>query len=213
MHNVRPSSQLVKLSCQFQLTLKILNTKMKVPVFTYLIFLLFLGCKADYSKDISKEDSSELINDTTVSTSKNREALLALFTQKDEFYQLDWPFLLATRFEQLYNQELGMEVDVPIFNDTLSVLEGKNVTVSGYYIPVDETGDENIVILSAYPYAQCFFCGQAGVESIIDVLPTEPLPRLKTDAKVTFGGKLKLNKDNYDFLIYILEDAVLIKKE
>jgi len=135
----------------------------------------------------------------------------SLYKFKNGKVLLQWDDLLKISFEKKMDEKLGMEVDLPVFNERLKALEGKEVIAEGFYIPVDETGDENIVILSAYPFAQCFFCGQAGVESIIDIIISEKLPHFKTDTKVKFSGKLKLNADNFDFLIYMLEDAKLEK--
>ena len=118
---------------------------------------------------------------------------------------------MAVKFEDSYNEKLGMEVSMPVFSDTLKVLDGKLVEVEGFYIPVDETGDDKIVILSAFPFAQCFFCGKAGVESIIDILSPTKLPVLKVDTKIKFKGRLKLNRDNFDYLIYVLEEAEMIR--
>lgn len=79
-------------------------------------------------------------------------------------------------------------------------------------IPVSETGDEEIFILSAFPYSQCFFCGQAGLESILDIqLKNEPQRNLKLDEQLNFKGKLRLNATDLDYLIYILDDAELIE--
>lgn len=122
---------------------------------------------------------------------------------------LRWADLMDICFEQMYDDTLEMDVDVPRFSDKLLAIDGHEVIAEGYYIPVDETGNSEIVILSAFPFSQCFFCGQAGVESIIDVLVSEPLPKMKTDTKVRFKGKLKLNDRNFDYLIYILENAKL----
>lgn len=183
---------------------------MRYPLFLLLLWVIFIGCKAEKNPILEVEDAPI----DFVSSDKSEaelENLKAIHNIQDGAYILDWRYLLSTRFAQEYNEELGMEVDVPLFSDTLSALHGELVTLSGYYIPVDETGDENIVILSAYPYAQCFFCGQAGVESIIDILPQKSIPRLKTDDRVSFRGRLKLNSQDYDYLIYILEDAELIK--
>jgi len=115
------------------------------------------------------------------------------------------------QFEKSFHEKMGMEMSMPIFSDTIQALQGKNVEIEGFYIPVDETGDSDIVIVSAYPYSQCFFCGKAGIESIIDVMVSEKLPTIKTDRKVKFRGKLKLNRDDFDYLIYILENAELVR--
>lgn len=119
---------------------------------------------------------------------------------------VNWDDLLDIRFEKKPHELLD-SVDIPVFSDKVKAINGMEVIIEGFYIPVEETGDENIVILSAYPFAECFFCGQAGVESIVDVLIKEKLPTIKTDTKVRFSGKFRVNPDNFDFLIYILDDA------
>ena len=81
---------------------------------------------------------------------------------------------------------------------------------SGFVIPLEETADKTFVILSAFPYSQCFFCGQAGPESVIDILAESKLPRLSVDEKLTFRGRLRLNEDDLRYLNYILEEAELM---
>ena len=66
-------------------------------------------------------------------------------------------------------------------------------------------------MLSAYPYTQCFFCGGAGPESVIDVLAEELTNHFSMDDIVTFEGQLRLNATDLNYLNYILEDAVLAK--
>lgn len=186
---------------------------MRICYIFLIVAHVFFGCGSDQTREVAVKDSESKLVDTLETATQKAEKLKSVFKKSGQTYRLEWPYLLSTRFEQKYDQSLAMEVEIPQFSDTLMALAGEKVRISGYYIPVDETGDENIVILSAYPYAQCFFCGQAGVESIIDILPSMPLPRLKTDDRVTFEGKFKLNRDDYDFLIYILEDAVLVQPE
>jgi hypothetical protein len=130
----------------------------------------------------------------------------AAYRWEDDKIVINWEDLLDIRFEKRQHEMLD-SVDIPVFNDKVKAINGQHVIIEGFYIPVEETGDENIVILSAYPFAECFFCGQAGVESIVDVLIKEKLPPIKTDTKVRFSGKFRLNPDNFDFLIYILDDA------
>ncbi len=167
--------------------------------------MLIVGCG-----EIPKISSSSprVVVDSIAMDESN---LLALFKKEGDAYIVPWNYLMSVKFEEKYDEKMGMEVSFPIFNDTLKVLDGQNVIVEGFYIPVDETGNENIVILSAYPFAQCFFCGKAGVESIIDILSPTKLPRLKIDSKIKFKGRFKLNRDNFDFLIYVLEQAELVK--
>ncbi len=134
---------------------------------------------------------------------------LSFLKTENGAFLLPWKYLLSLKMDSTYNQKLGMVVEVPLFNDTLKALEGKQVIVEGYYIPASETKNNQIVILSAYPFAQCFYCGKAGIESVIDVLSVKPLPRMKTDAKVRIQGRFKLNADNFDYLVFVLEESVL----
>lgn len=171
------------------------------------IMLIYPGCKSQNAETNQEPVSSDMPGEVLDSTA----IYLENFKKEGDAYIVPWNYMLNLKFEKKYSDSLGMEVSLPIFNDTLKVLDGKTVIAEGFYIPVDETGDETIVILSAYPFAQCFFCGQAGVESIIDIITTQKLPKLKIDTKIRFKGRFKLNRDNFDFLIYMLEDAELMK--
>ncbi len=186
---------------------KISHWTSSVGIFIGLTFLV-ISCKE------TKSTVSATLPQTTDTTSvvNDKPAVDISFFQKEgDHIVLPWKYLMNVTFEDMYKEDLGMEVQLPVFNDTLKVLDGKDVVVEGFYIPVDETGDDKIVILSAFPFAQCFFCGKAGVESIIDILSPKKLPTLKLDAKIKFKGRLKLNRDNFDYLIYVLEEAELVQ--
>jgi hypothetical protein len=176
-------------------------------LFSILGFLLFYSCKdsnTEQSADIQTGQDSVSIDSSNIDFS--------FLTKESNAYVLPWNYLINVKFEEKFSEKLGMEVSYPIFNDTLKYLDGKTVIIEGFYIPVDETGDDKIVILSAYPFAQCFFCGKAGVESIIDILAPQKLPNLKVDSKIKFKGRLKLNRDNFDYLIYVLEEAEYVSE-
>ena len=188
------------------MALRILTTdQIKLLILTG--WLLASGCKYD-QKVVEKVPEKGILkeNPTALGTSDS-----IFFKKENDAFILPWKYLMSVKFEEQYNEKMGMEVSLPIFNDTLKMLDGKKVQVEGFYIPVDETGNEKIVILSAYPFSQCFFCGKAGVESIIDILSPKKLPVLKVDTKIKFRGRLKLNRDNFDYLIYVLEEAELVK--
>jgi hypothetical protein len=158
---------------------------------------------------LSCKENREMPADVPVQNEISQSELLfdsTLYKWENDKILVNWKDLLEVTFVRQAHPLLD-SADIPQFTQKVSAMHGKKVIIEGFYIPVEETGDENIVILSAYPYAQCFFCGQAGVESIIDVLIDEKLPRIKTDTKVRFSGTFKVNPDNFDFLIYILEDA------
>jgi hypothetical protein len=90
----------------------------------------------------------------------------------------------------------------------MKALEGQLVRMTGYVIPIEETGDDAVLVLSAFPYSSCFFCGGAGAETIMDIrLKKKTTKRFKKDETLTFRGKLRLNDSDLMFFNYILEDA------
>jgi hypothetical protein len=99
------------------------------------------------------------------------------------------------------------------FGDKLKAMDGKKITLHGFYLPTDLTG--MIFILSYAPSKMCFFCSGAGIESIVELNPKEEekkkFEKLKTDNYFEVTGKLRLNADDNNHLIYILDDAEFIK--
>ncbi len=122
-----------------------------------------------------------------------------------------WDTFAKTKFEPKYHEKLGEYLFYPTFPADLKALEGKEITVQGFYVPFAPE-DGNYIILSKYPMSQCFFCGGAGPESIVEVNFKGNLPKFQIDDLVTVKGKLKLNIDNMDHVNFILTDAVLISK-
>lgn len=99
------------------------------------------------------------------------------------------------------------------FGEQVQQLDGKEVTLKGFFLAADLTG--NLFVLSNNPMATCFFCGAAGIESVIEI---EPHPddlrifkRLRTDNYIEVKGTLQLNPDDFERLIYILKDTRLVK--
>lgn len=137
--------------------------------------------------------------------------ILSSFVSTDPV-SLNWVQLSDMTMEYKYNDEFGFDIPYPVFGDEIKSLDGKEVSLEGFVLLI-ETEDEEIVILSKYPYSQCFFCGGAGPESVVDVLlkDEEKEHNLKMDQRVTFKGTLKLNTDDLDHLNYIFENAELIE--
>lgn len=122
-----------------------------------------------------------------------------------------WAIFSKTRFEVRYSEKAQEYLNFPIFPSEVKALEGKVISVEGYYLPVDVIG-EAYVILSKYPYSQCFFCGGAGPETIAEVsFKTKP-PKFTADQYIRVKGKLKLNLDDIDRTNFILQEAELISK-
>ncbi|WP_342084630.1 DUF3299 domain-containing protein [Dyadobacter sp. OTU695] len=141
----------------------------------------------------------------------NRFAILLIpllaFTFRAEPLQISWKRLADVRFTRKLNKELSMYFLYPTFGPSVNALQGKEITIRGYMIPVDE--NDNIYVISAKPMAACFFCGGAGPESIIELQFRKKKQRFRTDEVVTVSGKLLLNANDVDHLNYILRDAAV----
>jgi hypothetical protein len=186
-----------------------------------LLLLISAACSPSTSNQSSSPDLPAVTSADTVLEQPQQAqepevaAVLPLdssaFAWQDGYRVVPWPILDEMELEWVYEEDLEQEIPYPIFNPQVLALNGQPIQVSGYAIPLEETGTETIVILSAYPYSQCFFCGGAGPGSVLDILPKSPLPKLPFDEKTTFRGKLRLNDDDLQYLNYILDDAELVK--
>jgi hypothetical protein len=116
-----------------------------------------------------------------------------------------WKAFEAVKFESKYIEAEKASFYVPQFNDTLLGMDGKRFTIKGYYLPIDMSSEG--IVLSRFPMATCFFCGEAGPESVIMVYPNKKLEGLKMDEQVSFEGVLKLNKSDVYQLTFVLQDA------
>ncbi len=134
--------------------------------------------------------------------------LLFLFTPSHGFGQklISWEALSDVSFKEKYVESVKSYLLFPNFGEQPKALQGKLVTVEGYFIPVDQI--KNTVILSRYPYSSCFFCGGAGPESIVEVQLSKELSRhIRMDEKVRFQGILNLNGTDIEHFNYILKEA------
>ncbi len=128
------------------------------------------------------------------------------------FAQTDgWVSFAKTKFEAKYNEKAQEYFMSPEFPADLMALVGKEINLEGYYLPIDVEGDAYI-ILSKFPYSQCFFCGGAGPESIAEVSFKSKQDRFEADQYIRVKGKLKLNASDLEHGNFILEDAVVISK-
>lgn len=122
---------------------------------------------------------------------------------------ITWEVLKNVEFEEVWSDEFQAYYMVPKFGKTITALDGKEIQIRGFIIPVDIVQD--YYVLSANPYSSCFFCGQAGPESVMEIQMIKQYAGLRMDQVITFKGKLRLNVDDIYQLNYILEDAQVIE--
>lgn len=122
---------------------------------------------------------------------------------------LGWEILADVSFESNYSESFGVEVLTATFGEMVSSLEGQEVVLSGYMIPLDAMGTS--YVLSRNPNASCFFCGGAGPETVVGLqIQAAYIKRYRTDDYLTFKGVLRLHEDNARQLNYVLTDAAPI---
>jgi hypothetical protein len=122
-----------------------------------------------------------------------------------------WNEFAKTKFEPKYYEKLGEYLFHPNFTAELKALEGKEITIQGFYVPFAPE-DGNYIIISKFPMSQCFFCGGGGPESIAEVNFAKGQRKFQVDDLITVKGKLKLNADNLDHVNFILTEAELVSK-
>jgi len=101
------------------------------------------------------------------------------------------------------------EIDFPVFGNTVKAMANKEIVLKGYIIPLEELQGQNYFVFSALPYSMCFFCGNAGPETVIEVKTKAAIPF--SDKQISIKGKLQINESNPDHLMYILNEAVQVK--
>lgn len=117
-----------------------------------------------------------------------------------------WKLFENVPFESRYVEDEKASFYFPTFSGDILKWNKKRVEISGYYLPIDLSPDA--IVLSRYPMATCFFCGEAGPESVVMVYTRHKQRGLKMDQKVTFEGTLELNDTDIYQLSFILKDAV-----
>ncbi|WP_235298162.1 hypothetical protein [Portibacter marinus] len=137
--------------------------------------------------------------------------ILAFFIQINAQSEANtWKTLGKITYKKEYDELMGFKVDVPVFSDDIKAMEGKEITIKGYIIPVEGYKSHKEFIFSAYPYNMCFFCGGAGPETVMEVSASEPVKY--TAEQVELKGTLTLNDSDVNRLMYILTDAKQIKE-
>ncbi len=124
----------------------------------------------------------------------------ASFSQKN----ITWEDLAKVEFTEKFFPSYGEIFLYPKFSDSVKSLEGKQVTIKGYFLNIDPQG--KLLILSKGPMSSCFFCGIGGPETAIE-LQFRSKKTFKTDTIITVTGILNLNADDIEHFNYILKEC------
>ena len=117
-----------------------------------------------------------------------------------------WKTLSKITFIKEYDELMGFKVDKPLFSAEVKQLDGQEITVKGYIIPIEGYKSHKEFVFSAFPYNMCFFCGGAGPETVMEV---EALKSVKFTAnQIVIKGTLHLNDSDINRLMYLMTDVV-----
>lgn len=158
-----------------------------------LISILFLGCFSAFAKE------TPILKHQSVNNNKS------LFTATP-IDSINWKLLGMIKFIKKADKEYG-EVMYPQVNSLVKQKASKKIAISGFIIPIDNT----TYALSKNVFASCFFCGQAGPETIMGIKFKGETPKLKTDQYVTLVGTFRINETDVEDWIYHIDNAVIVK--
>ncbi|NME70681.1 hypothetical protein [Flammeovirga aprica] len=118
-----------------------------------------------------------------------------------------WKTLSNVEMKTYMDETLGFEVSEPIFGGEVEMIDGSMITISGYILPVDS--EDGTSILSYMAFANCFFCGNAGPETVMEL--DTPRRQNLLNKKVIVKGRLELNRDDFFSLIYRLKNTEIVE--
>lgn len=138
--------------------------------------------------------------------------ILVLFISNNLFSQteIDWLKLRDVYYKSEYREDVDGYFQTPYFGETVELLDNKEVVITGYMLTL--APDEGIYVLSQNPYAVCFFCGYGGPESAIELRLKPGHDSFFMDELVTVVGILRLNRLDVSSGVYIMDNAIAIKK-
>ncbi|MGL4234136.1 MAG: DUF3299 domain-containing protein [Casimicrobium sp.] len=97
----------------------------------------------------------------------------------------------------------------PSFDNAITAIDGKNVRVEGFMIPLDIGDNQKRFLLVAAP-PHCSFCLPAGPDSMIEIRANKGV-KYRFEA-VSLSGKFEVLKDDPAGLYYRLTDASSVEK-
>jgi hypothetical protein len=178
----------------------------------YIVFILIFGVLIllDSSFEPSKEFTKSL--ETKATSQLQTAAIFPNFnTLESGLMQapdtLTWKLLGVIKYVNKPSKDYPDGVMFPIINSTLKATNKKKIVMSGFIVPIDNVS----YALSKNVFASCFFCGQAGPETIMGIKFKGATPKLKTDQYVTMEGTFRYNDNDVNDWIYHIENAVIVK--
>ncbi|UII81301.1 hypothetical protein [Flagellimonas sp. CMM7] len=121
---------------------------------------------------------------------------------------LDWSDLSEGISWELSSPEaILLDFQKATFSSKMKALDGKQVLITGYLLVLD--GKQSVYLLSKNPMASCFFCGNGGPETILDLQFTQK-PSFAMDDLLSVEGTFRLNENNPNACYYRIENTIAL---
>ncbi|MCU0394072.1 MAG: DUF3299 domain-containing protein [Thermoflexibacter sp.] len=133
--------------------------------------------------------------------------LLLFISYSTHCQELTWKTLADVKWERRYNKEYDEYINYPKFGEKVKQVKDKEVVISGYLLPVEV--ECNYIVVSALPFQSCFFCGGGGIETVMEVY-LKKHRKIKAN-KIKVKGKLVLNSNDVEHLVYLLKEAEIVE--
>ena len=117
---------------------------------------------------------------------------------------LRWKDFTDVKLKRKYFEKYDVDFLMPTFGTHIKSYAGKQISIKGYFLNL--ASDGSLFMISKKPMATCFFCGGAGAETVIEV-NFKTKPSFRTDQIVEITGNLKLNPQDVEHCMYILNNA------
>lgn len=193
---------------------------MQYPYSFFLLLLVFSACASEPTNGASATDTDTKAPATASAATKatREDTLVGKFSPTTPLPAvaaaapaavINWKTLEDVKFQEKYFEKINSYLLFPTFGESLTALNGKKVKISGYVIPVEQK--QNLFVLSAFMNSSCFFCGQAGPQSVLELDLQRKHPELRMDDWKTFEGVLRLNDSDIDRMTYVLEKAEIVR--
>lgn len=122
-----------------------------------------------------------------------------------------WRTLAMMKYEKQFSQKGGDSAASGKFIKMIEALEGKEIELKGYIIPLSGKKAQSHFMFSAYPYNNCFFCGKAGPESVIEVFTEGDTKIQYSDKAIIMKGTFEFTSRNPDDVMFTLKSAKFVK--
>ena len=111
----------------------------------------------------------------------------------------------AEKINTVYYKKFVLNKSEYKITTTLEEIEGKEVTIRGYFL--DLGADSMWYMVSRFTYENCFFCTGIGIETVAELEEFQNInSKFKTDDIVTVTGTISLVKEEGEYF-YVLKNC------